>query len=189
MLPSSPCRGSASEASVDRELVHARKLHEACAVLLHAGLGIDEALKAIAEKAGGKVEWWVEGQTVNVCRCEHGEEITLGYGKGLTSLERDTSNTAKFYTRLFPVGSTRNIDAEKYGSPRLMLPGGRKYIEQGVEEYGIYDHYEQDAFSGIFPRRVGTVSSVRSEEVADDEGNKYTVLHFGPTFNGVMEKQ
>ena len=142
------------------------------------GMYCDEALKAIAEKAGGKVEWWVEGQTVNVCRCEHGEEITLGYGKGLTSLERDTSNTAKFYTRLFPVGSTRNIDAEKYGSPRLMLPGGRKYIEQGVEEYGIYDHYEQDAFSGIFPRRVGTVSSVRSEEVADDEGNKFTVYYF-----------
>lgn len=144
----------------------------------YEGMYCDEALKAIAEKAGGKVEWWVEGQTVNVCRCEHGEEITLGYGKGLTSLERDTSNTAKFYTRLFPVGSTRNIDAEKYGSPRLMLPGGRKYIEQGVEEYGIYDHYEQDAFSGIFPRRVGTVSSVRSEEVADDEGNKFTVYYF-----------
>ena len=144
----------------------------------YEGMYCDEALKAIAEKAGGKAEWWVEGQTVNVCRCEHGEEITLGYGKGLTSLERDTSNTAKFYTRLFPVGSTRNIDAEKYGSPRLMLPGGRKYIEQGVEEYGIYDHYEQDAFSGIFPRRVGTVSSVRSEEVADDEGNKFTVYYF-----------
>lgn len=75
--------------------------------------------------------------------------------QGADLLERDTSNTAKFYTRLFPVGSTRNIDAEKYGSPRLMLPGGRKYIEQGVEEYGIYDHYEQDAFSGIFP--VGSV--------------------------------
>ena len=144
----------------------------------YEGMYCDEALKAIAEKAGGKVEWWIEGQTVNVCRCEHGEEITLGYGKGLTSLERDTSNTAKFYTRLFPVGSTRNIDAEKYGSPRLMLPGGRKYIEQGVEEYGIYDHYEQDAFSGIFPRRVGTVSSVRSEEVTDDEGKKFTIYYF-----------
>jgi hypothetical protein len=144
----------------------------------YEGMYCDEALKAIAEKAGGKVEWWVEGQTVNVCRCEHGEEITLGYGKGLTSLERDTSNTAKFYTRLFPVGSTRNIDAEKYGSPRLMLPGGRKYIEQGVEEYGIYDHYEQEAFSDIYPHRVGTVSSVRSEEVADDEGNKFTVYYF-----------
>ena len=144
----------------------------------YEGMYCDEALKAIAEKAGGKVEWWIEGQTVNVCRCEHGEEITLGYGKGLTSLERDTSNTAKFYTRLFPVGSTRNIDAEKYGSPRLMLPGGKKYIEQGVEEYGIYDHYEQDAFSGIFPRRVGTVSSVRSEEVTDDEGKKFTIYYF-----------
>ena len=144
----------------------------------YEGMYCDEALKAIAEKAGGKVEWWIEGQTVNVCRCEHGEEITLGYGKGLTSLERDTSNTAKFYTRLFPVGSTRNIDAEKYGSPRLMLPGGKKYIEQGVEEYGIYDHYEQKAFSGIYPRRLGTVSSVRSEEVTDDEGKKFTIYYF-----------
>ena len=54
----------------------------------YEGMYCDEALKAIAEKAGGKVEWWVEGQTVNVCRCEHGEEITLGYGKGLTSLEK-----------------------------------------------------------------------------------------------------
>lgn len=144
----------------------------------YEGMYCNEALKAIAEKAGGKVEWWVEGQTVNVCRCEHGEEITLGYGKGLTSLEKDTSNTAKFYTRLFPVGSTRNIDAEKYGSPRLMLPGGKKYIEQGVEEYGIYDHYEQEAFSDIYPHRVGTVSSVRSEEVTDDEGNKFTIYYF-----------
>ena len=144
----------------------------------YEGMYCDEALKAIAEKAGGKVEWWVEGQTVNVCRCEHGEEITLGYGKGLTSLERDTSNTAKFYTRLFPIGSTRNIDAEKYGSPRLMLPGGKKYIEQGVEEYGIYDHYEQEAFSGIYPRRVGTVSWVRSEVVTGDEGKKFTVYYF-----------
>ena len=144
----------------------------------YEGMYCDEALKAIAEKAGGKVEWWIEGQTVNVCRCEHGEEIALGYGKGLASLERDTGNTAKFYTRLFPVGSTRNIDAEKYGSPRLMLPGGKKYIEQGVEEYGIYDHYEQDAFSGIYPHRVGTVSSVRSEEVTDEEGNKFTIYYF-----------
>lgn len=54
---------------------------------------------------------------MNVCRCEHGEEITLGYGKGLTSLERDTSNTAKFYTRLFPIGSSRNIDARSTAAP------------------------------------------------------------------------
>lgn len=147
-------------------------------VIDYEGKYCDEALKEVAEKTGGGAEWWVEGQTVNVCRCEHGEEIALGYGKGLTELERDTSNTAKFYTRLFPIGSTRNIDSEKYGSPRLMLPGGIKYIETGVEEYGIYDHYEEEAFSAIYPRRVGTVSSARKKDVKDDDGNPFTIYYF-----------
>lgn len=147
-------------------------------VIDYEGKYCNEALKEVAEKAGNGAEWWVEGQTVNVCRCEHGEEITLAYGKGLTELERDTSNTAKFYTRLFPIGSTRNIDQTKYGSPRLMLPGGKKYIEVGVEEYGIHDHYEKEAFSGIYPHRVGTVSSVRKEDVKDDDGNPFTIYYF-----------
>ena len=147
-------------------------------VIDYEGKYCDEALKEVAGKTGGGAEWWVEGQTVNVCRCEHGEEITLGYGKGLTELERDTGNTAKFYTRLFPIGSTRNIDPEKYGSQRLTLPGGRKYIETGVEEYGIYDHYEEEAFSAIYPRRVGTVSSARKEDVKDDDGNPFTIYYF-----------
>ena len=147
-------------------------------VIDYEGKYCDEALKEIAEKVGGNSEWWVEGQTVNICRCEHGEEITLGYGNGLTSLERDTGNTNKFYTRLFPIGSTRNIDAEKYGHSRLMLPGGRQYVELHTDEYGIYDHYEKDAFSGIYPRRTGEVSSVRSENVKDDDGNAFTIYYF-----------
>lgn len=147
-------------------------------VIDYEGKYCDEALKEIAEKVGGSAEWWVEGQTVNICKCEHGEEITLGYGKGLTSLERDTGNTNKFYTRLFPIGSTRNIDAEKYGHSRLMLPGGRQYVELHTDEYGIYDHYEKDAFSGIYPRRTGEVSSVRSENVKDDGGNEFTIYYF-----------
>ena len=147
-------------------------------VIDYEGKYCDEALKEIAEKVGGSAEWWVGGQTVNICRCEHGEEITLGYGRGLTSLERDTGNTNKFYTRLFPIGSTRNIDAEKYGHSRLMLPGGRQYVELHTDEYGIYDHYEKDAFSGIYPRRTGEVSSVRSENVKDDDGNAFTIYYF-----------
>lgn len=147
-------------------------------VIDYEGKYCDEALKEIAEKVGGKAEWWIEGQTVNVCRCEHGEEITLGYGKGLTSLERDTSNTNKFYTRLFPIGSTRNIDPEKYGHSRLMLPGGQKYVELHTDEYGIHDHYEKDAFSGIYPRRTGTVSSVRVVDTRDEDGNAFTIYYF-----------
>ena len=150
-------------------------------VIDYEGKYCDEALKEIAEKAGGGAEWWVEGQTVNVCRCEHGEEIALGYGKGLTELERDTGNTAKFYTRLFPIGSTRNIDPERYGHRRLMLPGGKQYVETRTAEYGIYDHYEKEAFSDIYPRRTGTVSSVRSENTKDKDGNAFTIYYFKDT--------
>lgn len=147
-------------------------------VIDYEGKYCDEALKEIAEAVGGQAEWWVEGQTFNVCRCEHGEEITLAYGKGLTGLECDTSNVEGFYTRLFPIGSSRNIDAEKYGYSRLMLPGGKKYVELHTDEYGIFDRYEQDAFSEIYPRRIGTVSSVRSEDTTDEDGNAFTIYYF-----------
>lgn len=144
----------------------------------YEGKYCDEALKEIAEKVGGGAEWWVEGQTVNVCRCEHGEEIELGYGRGLTSLERDTGNSNKFYTRLFAIGSSRNIDAEKYGHSRLMLPGGKQYVEVHTDEYGVYDHYEKDAFSGIYPRRTGEVSLVRKETKKGDDGKPFDIYYF-----------
>lgn len=147
-------------------------------VIDYEGKYCDEALKEIAEKVGGGAEWWVEGQTVNVCRCEHGEEIELGYGRGLTSLERDTGNSNKFYTRLFAIGSSRNIDAEKYGHSRLMLPGGRQYVEVHTDEYGVYDHYEKDAFSSIYPRRTGEVSSVRKETKKGDDGKPFDIYYF-----------
>ena len=147
-------------------------------VIDYEGKYCDEALKEIAEKVGGGAEWWVEGQTVNVCRCEHGEEIELGYGRGLTSLERDTGNSNKFYTRLFAIGSSRNIDAEKYGHSRLMLPGGRQYVEVHTDEYGVYDHYEKDAFSSIYPRRTGEVSLVRKETKKGDDGKPFDIYYF-----------
>lgn len=147
-------------------------------VIDYEGKYCDEALKEIAEKVGCGAEWWVEGQTVNVCRCEHGEEIELGYGRGLTSLERDTGNSNKFYTRLFAIGSSRNIDAEKYGHSRLMLPGGRQYVEVHTDEYGVYDHYEKDAFSGIYPRRTGEVSLVRKETKKGDDGKPFDIYYF-----------
>ena len=91
-------------------------------VIDYEGKYCDEALKEVAEKAGNRAEWWCEGQTVNVCRCEHGEEVALGYGKGLTGLECDMADNAKFYTRLYPIGSSKNIDPEKYGHLYLYYP-------------------------------------------------------------------
>lgn len=147
-------------------------------VIDYEGKYCDEALKEVAEKAGNRAEWWCEGQTVNVCRCEHGEEVTLAYGKGLTSLECDMADNVKFYTRLYPIGSSRNIDPERYGHSRLQLPNGEKHIDVNVEKYGIWHHYEADAFSDIYPKRIGTVTGVRSEQVTGEDGNPYKIYYF-----------
>ena len=147
-------------------------------VIDYEGKYCDEALKEVAEKTGNRAEWWCEGQTVNVCRCEQGEEVTLGYGKGLTGLECDMADNAKFYTRLYPIGSSKNIDPEKYGYSRLQLPGGVKHVDVNVEKYGVWHHYEADAFSDIYPKRTGTVSSVRSEDVTDEDGNPFKIFYF-----------
>lgn len=153
-------------------------------VIDYEGKYCDEALKEVAEKAGNRAEWWCEGQTVNVCRCEHGEEVALGYGKGLTSLECDMADNAKFYTRLYPIGSSKNIDPEKYGHSRLQLPGGVKHVDVNVEKYGVWHHYEADAFSDIYPKRTGTVSSVRSEDVTDEDGNPFKIFYFKDNSQG-----
>ena len=145
-------------------------------VIDYFGKYCDEALKEIAEKVGA--EWWVEGQTVNICKCEHGEAIPMGYDKGLLSIDPGTADNVKFYTRLYPVGSSRNIDREQYGYSRLQLPGGRKYVEINADKYGRVDHYEADAFADIYPRRIGTVSNVRSEVKTGEDGNPFTIYYF-----------
>lgn len=145
-------------------------------VIDYHGKYCDEALKEIAEKVGA--EWWIEGQTVNVCRCEHGEPVELGYDKGLTGIDPGKAHNVKFYTRLYPVGSSRNIDKERYGFSRLRLPDGQKYVEVNADKYGRVDHYEDAAFAGIYPRRIGEVSSVRSEVRTGEDGNPFTIYYF-----------
>lgn len=139
------------------------------------GLYGNDALKKIADEAG--TEWWIEGMTVNVCRCERGDEVTLGYGSGLLSIERDSADNVKFFTRLFPIGSSRNIDPEKYGSSRLLLPSRATYVERNTE-LGIVEHFEQTAFQEIYPRRTGKVSSVRKETKKGDDGKPFDIYYF-----------
>lgn len=139
------------------------------------GLYGNDALKKIADETG--TEWWIEGMTVNVCRCERGDEVTLGYDNGLLSIERDSADNVKFFTRLFPIGSSRNIDAEKYGSSRLLLPSRATYVERNTE-LGIVEHFEQAAFQEIYPRRTGKVSSVRKETKKGDDGKPFDIYYF-----------
>lgn len=142
------------------------------------GTYVNEALNKISDAAGEGAEWWMEGMTVNLSRCEHDEPIDLGYDNGLLSIERDNADNVKFFTRLFPVGSTKNIDPEKYGHSRLQLPTGDKYVERNTEEFGVIEHYEAEAFEKIFPHRTGHVSVVSSEPAKNDDGTEFTVYYF-----------
>ena len=123
-------------------------------------------------------EWWSDGFYINLCRCERGERVELGYGKGFTSLtQTENSDDVKFFTRLIPLGSTRNIDRSRYGFSRLQLPDRAKYVDRNTD-YGLYEHVEEDAFAGIFPHYTGTVSSVRSQERTGNDGKPFTVYYF-----------
>lgn len=134
---------------------------------------------AAGEIAGAwETEWWLDGEYLNIGKCEHGERVTLGYMKGLKTglTQNENSNSIKWFTRLIPVGSTQNIDPSKYGYTHLQLPSWDKYIDLNTQ-LGLKEHREEAAFQDIFPHRLGTVSSVRSEEQTNTDGEEYTVYY------------
>lgn len=134
---------------------------------------------AAGEIAGAwETEWWLDGEYLNIGKCEHGERVTLGYMKGLKTglTQNENSNSVKWFTRLIPVGSAKNIDPSKYGYTHLQLPSRDKYIDLNTQ-LGLKEHREEAAFQDIFPHRLGTVSSVRSEEQTNKDGKKYTVYY------------
>lgn len=125
-----------------------------------------------------ETEMWADGYVINLCKAERGEMVELGYLQGLTNLAQEDNGEVKFFTRLFPLGSTKNIDASKYGYSRLQLPDRSLYVDKNVDLYGVKEETEETAFSEIYPKYIGTVSSVRSEEKENEEGRKYTVYYF-----------
>lgn len=134
---------------------------------------------AAGEIAGAwETEWWLDGEYLNIGKCEHGERVTLGYMKGLKTglTQNENSNSIKWFTRLISVGSTKNIDPSKYGYTHLQLPSRDKYIDLNTQ-LGLKEHREEAAFQDIFPHRLGTVSSVRSEEQTNTDGEEYTVYY------------
>ena len=134
---------------------------------------------AAGEIAGAwETEWWLDGEYLNIGKCEHGERVTLGYMKGLKTglTQNENSNSVKWFTRLIPVGSAKNIDPSKYGYTHLQLPSRDKYIDLNTQ-LGLKEHREEAAFQDIFPHRLGTVSSGRYEEQTNKDGKRYTVYY------------
>lgn len=140
----------------------------------YAGTYCADAIQQIV--AGRDAEWWVDDQYgINVGRCELGDLVELGYQKGLIGgVTHSLANNLRSYAYLCPIGSTRNIDPEKYGHDRLQLPNGIKLIPMNPEQ-GIAELAEANAFAGIYPRYIGEVTAVRTEEGTNEDGSKFTI--------------
>ena len=138
----------------------------------------DAAFGSNSIAATYETEMWADGYVINLCKCERGERVTLGYGNGLTGLTpEDNSEQVRFFTRLFPLGSTRNINVSTYGFSRLQLPSRATFVDHNTERYGVFEDSEEDAFAGIFPQYIGTVTAVRSESKTDENGKQFTVYY------------
>lgn len=141
----------------------------------------DAAFGSNGIAAAFDTEMWADGYYINLCKAERGERVDLGYLQGLTSLQQEENGEVKFFTRLFPLGSTRNIDASKYGHARLQLPGGVQFVDKNVDIYGVKEEFEEEAFAEIYPKYIGTVQSVRTENLTSTEGRPYTVYFIKDT--------
>ena len=140
----------------------------------YAGTYSADAIQQIV--SGRDAEWWVDDEYgINVGRCELGDLVELGYQKGLIGgITHSLANNLRSYAYLCPIGSTRNIDPEKYGHDRLQLPNGIKLIPMNPEQ-GVAELAEANAFAGIYPRYIGEVTAVRTEEGTNEDGSKFTI--------------
>lgn len=138
------------------------------------GLYCWDALGEIARTFN--TEWWMDGEYLNLTQCVHGESVSLGYGEGLKAglTQNENTNASVFFTRLIPVGSSKNIDRASYGYSTLQLPDKAKYIDINTQ-LGLREYREEAAFSEIYPHREGTISDVRTESKTNADTGDYTV--------------
>ncbi|GIM52019.1 hypothetical protein CAPN004_10490 [Capnocytophaga cynodegmi] len=141
-----------------------------------------EALQLIAQTFN--TEWEIVGKTIHLKKVEYNKEkplaLKLSYGKGngvRPNIVRNSENHR--ITRLYIQGGERNIDAFKYGNDTLLLPKNYTTTYEGKEyrtdANGLYlERTEQANYTNeasldlthIYPKRVGTVTSVVEKNVS-----------------------
>ena len=142
-----------------------------------------DALSRMAE--AWDCEWWVTENVIHFGRLENGDAVELETGVNAESMTRNESK-GTYATRIYAFGSTRNIP-ENYRpnnnedltvngvvQKRLMLPADTPYIDArpGLTEQEVVESVV--VFDDIYPRRVGTLSDVRTVDraIEDEDGNQ-----------------
>lgn len=135
-----------------------------------------DALFSMGSKDNWDCDVWVTENVIHFGRCEHGDPVKIELGVEASTMTRSESK-GTFATRIYAFGSTRNIP-ENYRpadesltvngvvQKRLMLPVDTPYIDAYP---GMTAHEVVEAvvvFDDIFPRRIGTISDVRTVDRA-----------------------
>ena len=141
------------------------------------------ALGRVAEEF--HTEWVVEGKSISLRKDERYKEdpLPLSYGKGngfLSGVSQRGNADNLPISRLYVLGSSRNIDPTKYGASTLHLP--KSWSDEGMrtDEAGNYiELIEGNGVEGamelsdLYPHRVGVVSSV---VVANEAKHFYDII-------------
>lgn len=122
-------------------------------------------------------EWWIVGNVIHFGKCQFGDPIPFEVGKNVETMGSSNDNK-RVATRIYAFGSSRNITKDyRHTSEqavvngivqkRLMLPADTPYIDaySGMsQEEAIEDVV---FFEDIYPRRIGSISSVSTKEYTD----------------------
>ena len=138
---------------------------------------------------GGENAWdcdvWVTENVIHFGRCEHGDAVKIEIGVEASDMTRNESR-GTFATRIYAFGSTRNIP-ENYretNNPdltvngivqkRLMLPADTPYIDAYPDMQPFEVVESVVVFDDIYPKRIGTLSDVKTVDraIEDGEGNQ-----------------
>lgn len=141
------------------------------------------ALGRVAEEF--HTEWVVEGKSISLRKDERYKEdpLPLSYGKGngfLSGVSQRGNADNLPISRLYVLGSSRNIDPTKYGASTLHLPKSWSGEGMRTDEAGNYiELLEGNGAEGamelteLYPHRVGVVSSV---VVANEAKHFYDII-------------
>lgn len=138
-------------------------------------------------------EWYLdyEAKTINlVYSYSKGEPMELRREIELIDIKRSNENSDEYCTRMYAFGGTRNIPSNyrSTGSSevvdaivqkRLRLPiSNGDYIDAFPNMTGNKIIEKVFTFDNIYPKRTGTITSLRTATVKNEEGKEMTVFYF-----------
>lgn len=144
--------------------------------MTYDNMNLLDALFSMAGEDKWNCDCWITDNVIHFGRNEYGDAVKIESGVEASAMTRSESK-GTYATRIYAFGGTKNIP-ENYRpieeqtvvngvvQKRLMLPSGTPYIdvypdmstEEAIEDVVVFDD--------VFPKRVGTLSDVKTVDRA-----------------------